>query len=216
MPDRDRYRQRVPRQGPAARVRHGTGAGPGRGRVQSARLPRHLRRGAGASWRRAACTSVQDKHALFLAALDHYRARRRHGASHRRRHRARTTAQVAGLLRRIVARPAGPAGAAWWWSSAAELSFFDEDVAERVTTALGRNEALLAGLIREGQEDGSLAVHIDPADAARMLLCLVQGMRVVGKDGPPAAGHAGGGGRPWRSRRWNDRPPGGSRRLLPI
>ena len=67
--------------------------------------------------------------------------------------------------------------------SAAELSFFDEDVAERVTTALGRNEALLAGLIREGQEDGSLAVHIDPADAARMLLCLVQGMRVVGKTG---------------------------------
>ena len=80
-------------------------------------------------------------------------------------------------------RKAGRAGRAAWWSSAAELSFFDEDVAERVTTALGRNEALLAGLIREGQEDGSLAVHIDPADAARMLLCLVQGMRVVGKTG---------------------------------
>ena len=98
--------------------------------------------------------------------------------------------------------------------SAAELSFFDEDVAERVTTALGRNEALLAGLIREGQEDGSLAAHIDPADAARMLLCLVQGMRVVGKT---AAG-----GRTcwrwwtWRSRRWMTGRREGPAGFLPI
>ena len=84
----DRYRQRVPRQGPAARVRHGTGAGPGRGRVQSARLPRHLHWRSGARHRAGAgqpVQGVQDKHALFLAALDHPRApRRRHGASHRR------------------------------------------------------------------------------------------------------------------------------------
>ena len=81
-----------------------------------------------------------------------------------------------------------------------------------MTTALGRNEALLAGLIREGQEDGSLAVHIDPADAARMLLCLVQGMRVVGKTGRRRQDMLA----VVDSRRWNDRPPGGSRRLLPI
>ena len=110
-------------------------------------------------------------------------------------------------------RPAGRQGCLVV-ESAAELPFFDEDVAERVTTALGRNEALLAGLIREGQEDGSLAVHIDPADAARMLLCLVQGMRVVGKT---AAG-----GRTcwrwwtWRSRRWMTGRREGPAGFLPI
>ena len=158
--------------------------------------------------------AFSDKHALFLAALDHYRARRVEGMARAIGAGGTGRERLRRLLAFYAESSQGRQGRAAWWSSAAELSFFDEDVAERVTTALGRNEALLAGLIREGQEDGSLAVHIDPADAARMLLCLVQGMRVVGKT---AAG-----GRTcwrwwtWRSRRWNDRPPGGSRRLLPI
>ncbi len=66
---------------------------------------------------------------------------------------------------------------------AAELSTFDPEVARHIVSALERNEAFLAGLIREGQADGSISVSVEPDAAARMLLCLVQGMRVVGKTG---------------------------------
>lgn len=42
----------------------------------------------------------------------------------------------------------------------------------------------LAELIREGQGDGSVSASVDPGEMARMLFCLVHGMRVVGKTGP--------------------------------
>lgn len=129
--------------------------------------------------------AFKDKHALFLAALDHYRARRVEGMARAIGAGGTGRERLRRLLAFYAESSQGRQGRQGCLvvESAAELSFFDEDVAERVTTALGRNEALLAGLIREGQEDGSLAAHIDPEDAARMLLCLVQGMRVVGKTG---------------------------------
>ena len=129
--------------------------------------------------------AFKDKHALFLAALDHYRARRVEGMARAIGAGGTGRERLRRLLAFYAESSQGRQGRQGCLvvESAAELSFFDEDVAERVTTALGRNEALLAGLIREGQEDGSLAAHIDSEDAARMLLCLVQGMRVVGKTG---------------------------------
>jgi AcrR family transcriptional regulator len=129
--------------------------------------------------------AFKDKHALFLAALDHYRARRVEGMARAIGAGGTGRERLRRLLAFYAESSQGRQGRQGCLvvESAAELSFFDEDVAKRVTTALGRNEALLAGLIREGQEDGSLAAHIDPEDAARMLLCLVQGMRVVGKTG---------------------------------
>jgi hypothetical protein len=65
----------------------------------------------------------------------------------------------------------------------AELSTFDPEVARHIASALERNEAMLADLIRQGQEDGSISISVDRAAGARMLLCLAQGMRVVGKTG---------------------------------
>jgi AcrR family transcriptional regulator len=56
-------------------------------------------------------------------------------------------------------------------------------LAERVRAALARNETLLAGLIALGQADGSIPAEIDRAATARTMLCLLQGMRVVGKTG---------------------------------
>jgi hypothetical protein len=42
---------------------------------------------------------------------------------------------------------------------------------------------MLAHLIRQGQADGSIKNHVDAEVTAQMLLCLTQGMRVVGKTG---------------------------------
>lgn len=68
-------------------------------------------------------------------------------------------------------------------STATELATLDADVAQRVKTALRKAEALMMQLIREGQEDGSIPAAIDSKVTARLMLCLLQGMRVIGKTG---------------------------------
>ncbi len=67
--------------------------------------------------------------------------------------------------------------------TAAELATFDDDVAQRVKTALRRAETLMVELIRRGQEDGSIPNAIESRVTGRLMLCLLQGMRVIGKTG---------------------------------
>jgi TetR/AcrR family transcriptional regulator, transcriptional repressor for nem operon len=67
--------------------------------------------------------------------------------------------------------------------SAAELATFDAEIAQRVTAALHKSEALMVDLIRQGQADGSIPAAIDSEATARLMLCLLQGMRVIGKTG---------------------------------
>jgi len=65
----------------------------------------------------------------------------------------------------------------------AELATFDPEVAQRVKAALDKNERLMVDLIRQGQADGSIPATIDRKVTARLILCLLQGMRVIGKTG---------------------------------
>ncbi len=67
--------------------------------------------------------------------------------------------------------------------TAAELATFDAEVAQRVTAALRQTETLMVDLIRQGQTDGSISAGIDSKVTARLMLCLLQGMRVIGKTG---------------------------------
>ena len=67
--------------------------------------------------------------------------------------------------------------------TAAELATFDPEVAQRVKAALDKNERLMVDLIRQGQADGSIPATIDRKVTARLILCLLQGMRVIGKTG---------------------------------
>ena len=67
--------------------------------------------------------------------------------------------------------------------SVAELATLDADVALRVTASLHKSESLMAELIQQGQSDGSIPAALDSATTARLMLCLLQGMRVVGKTG---------------------------------
>jgi len=67
--------------------------------------------------------------------------------------------------------------------TAVELATFDPEVAQRVKAALDKNERLMVDLIRQGQADGSIPATIDPKVTARLILCLLQGMRVIGKTG---------------------------------
>jgi TetR/AcrR family transcriptional regulator, transcriptional repressor for nem operon len=64
-----------------------------------------------------------------------------------------------------------------------ELAGLDPVVAARVSDSLKKNEAFLADVIRQGQSDGSVPARVNPDDTARLLVCLTQGLRVVGKTG---------------------------------
>jgi len=64
-----------------------------------------------------------------------------------------------------------------------ELAGLDPVVAARVSDSLKKNEAFLADLIRQGQSDDSVPSGVNADDTARLLVCLTQGLRVVGKTG---------------------------------
>jgi len=63
----------------------------------------------------------------------------------------------------------------------------DGCVAQRVTAALHKSETLIINLIRQGRSDGSISASVDSKITARLLLCLLQGMRVIGKTGRECA-----------------------------
>lgn len=132
--------------------------------------------------------AFKDKQAIFLAAFDRYRARRL--ASLRE-----AMGEGSGMdrLRNVLAfhveSAQGTPGRTGCLvvGSVAEIASFDPPVAQHVLSALARNEAFLADLIQQGQKDGSIAATLDRKATARMLLCLTQGMRVVGKTGATRA-----------------------------
>jgi AcrR family transcriptional regulator len=69
-------------------------------------------------------------------------------------------------------------------ATAVELSTLDDEIAERVAATFRQRQQALAEMVERGQADGSIAARIDTADAARLVFCLLQGMRVLGKTGP--------------------------------
>ena len=126
-----------------------------------------------------------DKRAVFVAALDRYLSLR----DQQVRTRLATARTGRERIRALLELYAG-------WShdaqgrrgclvvgSAVELSTSDADVAARVAGVLARYEQRLAGFVRAGLEDGSIPAHVDGPAAARVLLCVMQGMRVIGKTG---------------------------------
>jgi len=72
-------------------------------------------------------------------------------------------------------------------ASAIELAAHDVEVGRRVNAALARNEAVFESLIRASQAEGQIPASVDAARTARLIVCLTQGMRVVGRAGrrPP-------------------------------
>jgi TetR/AcrR family transcriptional repressor of nem operon len=131
--------------------------------------------------------AFKDKRAVFLAAFDRYTSLRnaqiRSIADTAKSGRDR----IRDLLAFYVRSSHGVEGRLGCLvvGSAVEMAIFDPEIAARVTSTLKKNEALLAGVIAQGQSDGSISSAIDAEDTARVLVCLTQGLRVVGKTGRP-------------------------------
>lgn len=130
-----------------------------------------------------------DKHGLFLQALDRYidDALARLDVELDPAKNA-----VAGLRRCLagyVDRTCGVAGKRGCLvvATAMELAAHDAEVEQRIRRFFRTMETRLTATLARAQAAGELADGAAPAAAARLLLCLLEGMRVVGKTAPDRA-----------------------------
>jgi len=127
-----------------------------------------------------------DKHALFLRALDRYiadalaRVDVELGPGHAPAEGLR--AFLAGYVERT--RGAKGRRGCLLVATAMELAGRDADVDRRIGGFFKALEARVADALSRAQTAGRLADGVEPADAARILVCFVEGLRVVGKAGP--------------------------------
>jgi len=129
--------------------------------------------------------AFKDKRGILLAAFDRYRLLRS------RKLKAAIDPHVVGrdkvraALRFYAEAAQGTLGQCGCLvvTTATELAVSDPVVGERVALAHATNEAVMNDCILLGQSDGSIPAGINAADTARALLCLLQGMRVLGKTG---------------------------------
>jgi AcrR family transcriptional regulator len=131
--------------------------------------------------------AFKDKRAVFLAAFDRYTSLRNAQIQDIAGTAKSGRDRISDLLAFYVRSSRGVEGRLGCLvvGSAVEMAIFDPEIAARVTSTLQKNEALLASLIKQGQSDGSISSAIDAENTARVLVCLTQGLRVVGKTGRP-------------------------------
>lgn len=126
------------------------------------------------------------KHALFLRALDRYVA----DALTRTDAELSSDKDPADGLRTCLAgyveRTSGTGGrrGCLLVATAMELAGHDTEVERRVAGFFKAMETRLAHALSRAKAAGRLADGVEPASAARILVCFVEGLRVVGKTAP--------------------------------
>jgi TetR/AcrR family transcriptional repressor of nem operon len=126
-----------------------------------------------------------DKKGLFLAALDRYTslACERQAAILQGSVPARAAIREALLhYAQLSSGSVGQRGCLVV-ATATEMVPHDAEIAERIRVMFERMQASLARAIQRGQAQGEVAAAEDSQTLARLLLCLTQGMRAVGKTG---------------------------------
>ena len=132
--------------------------------------------------------AFHDKRSLFLAALEHYTA-----ASLKR---VGDTLSQPGSAREAIrealmsyARRAATQGAQGCLitSAAMEMMPADEEAGALIKRMFRRMQDLFSAAIIRGQAAGEIPGDYDERALARLLLCTVQGLRVLGKTGPSEA-----------------------------
>lgn len=127
--------------------------------------------------------AFKDKQSVFVAAYDRYVAdgTARLDAACKGKDKARH--RLEALLNDYARRSSGDEGRRGCLvvATAVELSVADPEIAKRVEAAWQRTERVLLRLLDEGKRDGSMPGVAHPAATAKTMLCLLQGMRIVGK-----------------------------------
>ncbi len=124
-----------------------------------------------------------DKHALFLAALDHFEEARTGWIGE--------TLEGSGLqgieevFRRTVENMtgSGPRRGCLLANTAVELAPRDPEVAEKISRHVRRTEEAFAGALVRAQETGEIPEERDPRALARFLVSNLHGLRVLARAG---------------------------------
>jgi TetR/AcrR family transcriptional regulator, transcriptional repressor for nem operon len=130
-----------------------------------------------------------DKHALFLRALDRYIADGLTRLDAELDPRKSAIAGVRACLAGYADRTSGDKGrrGCLLVATAMELAAHDADVHNRIRNFFKAMEKRLAVALARAQVAGELADGVKPSSAARLLVCMAEGLRVVGKTCPERA-----------------------------
>jgi TetR/AcrR family transcriptional repressor of nem operon len=123
------------------------------------------------------------KHALFLRALDRYIAAGLARIDVELDPRGKPVAGLRACLSRYAERTSGASGkrGCLLVATAMELAAHDPQVQRRVSAFFNAMETKLAGALSRAKVEGELADGVEPAIAARLLICVAEGMLVMGK-----------------------------------
>ncbi|MBJ7405910.1 MAG: TetR/AcrR family transcriptional regulator [Bradyrhizobium sp.] len=128
-----------------------------------------------------------DKHSLFLRALDRYIADALARMDVEFDPRNDPVDGLRAYLVGYVERTSGSNGrrGCLLVATAMELAGGDADVGRRVARFFKAMETKVTETLSRAKAAGRLADGVEPATAARILVCFVEGLRVVGKTAPP-------------------------------
>lgn len=127
-----------------------------------------------------------DKYSLFLRALDRYIADALTRMDAEFDPREDPVDGLRTYLAGYVERTSGANGrrGCLLVATAMELAGQDAEVGRRVAGFFKAMEARVADALSRAQAAGKLADGVEPSSAARILVCFVEGLRVVGKTAP--------------------------------
>ncbi|VVD63156.1 TetR family transcriptional regulator [Pandoraea aquatica] len=126
-----------------------------------------------------------DKHGLFLQALDRYIEQ---ALARLDDELASGDSALAGLkacMEGYVARTDGAAGKRGCLvvATAMELAADDPEVSVRIAHFFDGMKARLVKTLKRAQKEADVAKHVDPVASAHVLVCFLEGLRVVQKTG---------------------------------
>lgn len=130
--------------------------------------------------------AFRDKHGLFLRALDRYIDDALARLDTELDPRKSALDGLRTCMAGYVDRTSGIAGKRGCLvvATAMELAAHDTEVEQRIRRFFKRMETRLTEALTRARAAGELADGVEPATAARFLLCLLEGMRVVSKTVP--------------------------------
>ena len=126
-----------------------------------------------------------DKHGLFLLALDRYIAQALERLDDELASGQKALVGLKACMDGYVARTEGAGGKRGCLvvATAMELAAKDQEVARRIACFFGAMEARLVKALKRAQEEGDLDQSVSPAAAAHVIVCFLEGLRVVRKIG---------------------------------
>ena len=126
-----------------------------------------------------------DKRALFLLALDRYTSAAANRLSATLQESGSAKVAIRKALLRYAQLSIGMAGqrGCLLLATATEMVPHDAEIAHRASRMFADIQHSFADAIQRGKDAGEITRKVDSATLAQLLLCLVQGMRAVGKTG---------------------------------